>query len=303
MIQGVATDNRGRWQNPAALVVAGLLWGSTYVVVKSSLGAVSASVLMLVRFAIATVTLGPWLVQTGWPRSPEQRRATVRGGWELGLWLAFGHVTHTIALQYTTAGRSAFITALYVTIVPLLMGIMGQRVRPKVWLATMIATTGVALLSYDGAPPNAGDLWSVLTALAWAVYIWRMETFAPQADLLWMSAIQLAIVTVVAGLWVTLVGNWAIDGSQLPWLDLVYLGAIATAGTAWLQAIGQRSVAAPVAAVLYTLEPVWAALLAAAWLGERLGGRGLVGAALVVAACLLCQLPVRSLLSRRRSGG
>jgi len=271
-------------------------------VVKSSLGSVSASVLLLVRFAIATVALVPALLWVGWPQGADRQRATMLGGLELGGWMALGYIAHTIALQYTTAGRSAFITALYVVIVPLLMGLVGQRVAPKVWLATAIATTGVVLLSYDGAPPNLGDLWSIGTAITWSFYIWRMEAYAARADVLWLSLIQLAIVTIAAALWVTGAGTWAIDWGQIPWLDLVYLGSFATAGTAWLQAIGQRSVAAPVAAILYTLEPVWAAIMAAVWLGERLGWRGLSGAALVAGACLVCQLPARSVLGWVRSG-
>lgn len=159
----------------------------------------------------------------------------------------------------------------------------------------------MVLLSYDGAPPNLGDLWSVGTAITWSFYIWRMEAYAARAEVLWLSLIQLAIVATTAALWVTLAGTWTIDWGQIPWLDLVYLGSFATAGTAWLQAIGQRSVAAPVAAILYTLEPVWAALMAAVWLGERLGWRGLSGAALVAGACLLCQLPARSILGWVRS--
>ncbi|MBD2634210.1 MAG: DMT family transporter [Limnothrix sp.] len=299
MIHGVERADREQWLNPIALLVAGVLWGSTYVVVKSSLEAVSPSVLMLVRFGIATIALLPITLWSGLPKNSAAWAVTGRGGLELGFWMALGYVAHTIALQYTTAGRSAFITALYVVLVPLLTGVAGQRLFPKVWWAAAIAALGVALLSYDGAPPNIGDLWSVGTAITWSFYIWRMEAYAARAQVLWLSLIQLGITTLAAALWVW-GSSWAISSAiwnpqTIPWLDLVYLGTFATAGTAWLQAIGQRSVAAPVAAILYTLEPVWAALMAAAWLGEQLGDRGRVGAALVLGACLLCQLPVRSL--------
>jgi drug/metabolite transporter (DMT)-like permease len=263
------------------LNLATLFWGSTFVLVKDGLQTLGPGQINFVRFVIAMLVFLPFLF-----------RRDARLWWaglELGVMLFVAYLTQTVGLQYTTASRSAFITTLYVVALPMLLGLLGQRLGWPIWLAAGLAVAGVGLLSYDGSPPNPGDLWTLGTALAYALYIWRLELFARRFSTLPLTGIQMltvALLSLVWMLWEKPVWNTA----DFPYFSLLYLGLVASALCIWLQALGQRRVPAPQAAVIFTLEPVYAAAFAYILLGERLGLQGLIGAGLIVAATLISQL-------------
>ncbi len=261
------------------LWVVTALWGSTFVAIKLAVGDVAPSVVILGRFLLAALVFLPWV-------RPERRLLLT--GLELGFWLCAGYATQTVGLQYTTASQSAFITVLNVILVPLLAAAFGQRVRWPVWAAAALAIAGVGLLTGGVTHLNVGDAWTLLCALTYAIYVLRLERSAGRFPLLPLTAAQLWGVVVFALLWT---GYARPAFSHVPWLLLCYLGLATTALTTLLQTWGQRWVSAPEAAIIYSLEPVWAAGFAFAILGERLDTVGLSGAALIVVATLLSQWP------------
>jgi drug/metabolite transporter (DMT)-like permease len=204
----------------------------------------------------------------------------------MSIWLFAGFATNTISLRYTTVNRCAFITAMNVIFVPILAAIFGQRIRPLIWIAAITALIGCALLCGDGAKPNIGDLWALGTAITWAMYIWRMEKVAGEFQPLAVSVSQIICVAVLDGIWTAAERPPIV---HFHWLGLIYLGLVATALTAVLQATGQRVVPAPQAAVIFTLEPVFAAIFSFAVLGEHLAARGLAGAAMIILAAIASQ--------------
>jgi drug/metabolite transporter (DMT)-like permease len=242
------------------------------------------------RFLLAAIPFLPFL-RTG-------RQLTLAAA-ELSLWLWIGYATQTVGLRYTTSGRSAFLTSLHVIFVPLFVGILGRRTRAVIWLAASIALTGVALLSWDGGPPNIGDLWTLACAVAWAAYITRMETFAVKFPTTPLLAAHICGVVILSAAWLAFehgpAGFSATPITRPAWLAILYLAIATTAATTWLQLLGQRQVAAPRAAVIYTLEPVWAAGFGYLLLNEFFGWRGCIGAAMVLIASLLARSHERSL--------
>ena len=263
------------------LNLATLFWGSTFVLVKDSLQNLSAGQINLVRFAVATLFFIPFLFN--------RDRKLWQAGLELGVYLWIGYFTQTLGLQYTSASRSAFITTLYVVLLPLLLGILGQRLGWAVWLSAGLAIAGVGLLSYDGSPPNLGDLWTVATAVSYAVYIWRLGHLANRFRTLPLTGIQMLCITLLSLLWV----GWerpSWDWAGFPYFSILYLGLIASALCIWLQALGQRTVPAPQAAIIFALEPVYASAFAFFLLGERLGLQGLIGAGFIIGATLMNQI-------------
>jgi drug/metabolite transporter (DMT)-like permease len=264
-----------------------LLWGTTFVVVKDAVETLAPSALVFLRFLLAALFFLPWSrVQGG----------VLWAGLELAFWLLLGYATQAIGLQYTSASRSAFITALNVVLVPLLLSLVGRR-PGRLWVAALLAFLGVGLLSYDPRQPplNAGDAWTLATALTYALYILRLEVHARLYPPLPLTAVQLWGTALLALLWM---GLERPSLERVPWGAVVYLGLIATALTTWLQTLGQGRVPALQAAVIYTMEPVWATLFAWALLGERIGLMGAVGGALVLLATLWAQIPTGPL--RRR---
>lgn len=204
-----------------------------------------------------------------------------------------------VALQTTSAARSAFLLYLNVKLVPLLAwAIYGRAVQPSVWASAALALFGTILLSYDGSPPVIGDAWSIAAALASAMFIVRLEKASERVDASALSAISLAGVTLMSAVWVFFeavlrggenIGQMILGilpGSLEGGLGVVYLGLVTTALSNYLQAIGQKGVPAERAAVVYALDPVYGAIFAGLLLGERLGVQGLVGAGLVCVAAV-----------------
>lgn len=154
-----------------ALNLLTLIWGTTFVVVKGAVEGMAPSLLILLRFGVAALFFLPWLF-----RLPA---GAFGPGMELAFWLFVGYASQTLGLAHTSASRSAFITALSVVLVPLLLRLAGREVGPA-FLAAFLALAGVGLLSYDPYQPpfNVGDLWTFLTALAYALYIVRPEVHA-----------------------------------------------------------------------------------------------------------------------------
>lgn len=127
-----------------------------------------------------------------------------------------------------------------------------------------------------------------MCAVCWAVYITRMEKFAHTLPTKALTAAHLWVVMILGAIW-TWQAHEAVHA--IPWAAVIYLGVAATAATTWFQTVGQRYVSAPQAAVLYTMEPLWAALFGWIVLRERFGMQGWMGAALIIMAAMLTQLP------------
>lgn len=233
---------------------------------------------------------------------------TWAAGAELGCWSFLGFALQAIGLQTTTASRSAFLLYLNVKLVPLVALLVYGRASPaRTWLSAAIALAGTALLSYDGSPPNIGDAWSVAAALASACFILRLEEAAKDdgiaADEL--NAATIAVSAALTSAWaaaelaaqpdglsigaVASVGASLLNAEHLP--ALFYLAIVTTAVAQWLQTLGQSRVSAQDAALIYALDPVYAAAFAYLLLGETLGPQGLAGGGLVMSAVLLSRAP------------
>jgi drug/metabolite transporter (DMT)-like permease len=238
-----------------------------------------AAAVNLGRFAIAAAALAPF--------ARRDAKLWARGA-ELGTCLFAGYATQIVGLRLTSLDRSAFLTSLAVVFVPLLGAIAGRKVRKRVWIAAAAGVGGCALMCHDGGRPNVGDFWTLATAIFYAVYITRMETIAPQFAALPLASAQITTVMALSAVWFV---PHISAARSLPWAGLLYLGLVCTAATTWLQAIAQKTVPATQTALLFTLEPVFAAGFGFVLLHETLGGRGLVGAALIVAAAVAACLP------------
>ncbi len=269
------------------LVLITLIWGTTFVIVKETVAIVPPALLLALRFSVAAL-LFVWVRPS--------RKALVPG-LILGVLSFLGFATQTLGLVSTTASKAAFITGLSVILTPLLSALyfrfrgFRHSVPTRAYLAAAVALIGLGLMSLTGAQGlTEGDLWILGTAVFYAFYILYLGEVAPKYGVLELSALQFWPMALFAWLWALpqlgQLGNLA-AGSI--W-SMVYLGAVATALVSILQVRAQRVVSAHVAALIFVLEPVFAALFAYLLLGERLGVWGWVGAGLVGVAMLLSEL-------------
>lgn len=282
-----------------ALILLGVtaIWGSTFAVVKVlGAGNLSPALIIAWRFAIGLLALLPALWWLG-RRTPAAGQFTPQlwhDGAVLGAWLMAGYATQTVALQTTTANRAAFFTALSVVLVPLWLSAVQRRpLHWTLWLALPLAVGGLGLLSWEGGAWTAGDGWALACAVTYAGFIISMEGKAGRHAALPFTIAQMLVVTAVAWLWAgwEWVGSGARLGALLPsaelWGPLLYLSILATGLTTLLQTVGQRTVSAAEASLIYALEPVAASVFSYVLIAERIGPRGLLGGLLVVASTVL----------------
>jgi drug/metabolite transporter (DMT)-like permease len=189
-----------------------------------------------------------------------------------------------------------------VLIVPLLVGLSGRRVATTTWVASVVALFGVGLLTTSDATPNVGDALCVLSAVLFGVQKWRSEsaTLKYAANTQELVAVQLGTLALAAcvlqapHVFQTVTtqspGEIVDQLAGLPWGLLLYMGLATTAFTLWVEINALKDVAAPIAALIYTSEPLWGALFAWTLLGEHWGPTGWVGAFLIVTASLGAQL-------------
>lgn len=271
--------NREHITGVTLLMLVVMLWGSTFVAIKGALDSAAPSVLIFGRFLIAALMFLPWMTR---------RRDIWWAGTKLGFWLCLAYAAQTIGLQYTTASQSAFITVLNVIIVPILAAFGGQRITPPIWVSAILAIIGVGLMTHGLSAVSIGDAWTMLCAFGYAVYVLELSKYARRFPILPLTCTQLFAVTGFSIIWV---GIEQPSFSHLPWAILLYLGIGTTGITTWLQTHGQKYLGAAESAVIYTLEPVWAAVFAAIIFAEFLGLIGWIGAATICVATLVSQWP------------
>ncbi|WP_017747471.1 DMT family transporter [Scytonema hofmannii] len=263
------------------LVAASLIWGTTFPLIKNAIASLSPSAILASRFVVAAVVLAPYLRRLN--------AKLIRDGFILGLVLFASFATQTMALETVHANRAAFVSSLTVVIVPLLGLAIGQRVLLKTLLAAIVAITGIGVMSWESGQFSMGDFLLFGNAFIYAVYILILEKVTHRHPTLSLTAVQVLVIAVLGMLWAApeLVGQIHAISTNLS--AVLYLGLIATAATVLIETMSQRWVSAQEAALFYTLDPVFSAVISFLLLGETLGVRGLVGATLVLAAMVLSQ--------------
>ncbi len=275
------------------LIAITMVWGTTFVVVKDALDTISVPLLLALRFSLAAACFA-------WVRLDRRAIVPAIG---LGLLAFAGFATQTIGLSLTTASNVAFITGVSVVLVPAVGAIwFRDRVPGRVVIASVVALAGLALLTGGGAGVNAGDVWTLATALAYALYIVYLGRVARRASVMSLAGLQHLPMAALAWIWAAPDVPTLATVPPATFLAIAYLAVVATAVVAVAQTYAQRVVSAPVAAIIFVLEPVFAAILAAVVLGEVLGPFGWLGGVLVVLAMLIGEARVSRTWRRPRRG-
>ncbi|MBY0412443.1 MAG: DMT family transporter [Burkholderiaceae bacterium] len=277
-----------------ALLLVTVVWGTTFPAMKLLTTELDALQIIWWRFVIALVVLGP--LWWGMRRDERLWGCALGGLLFLAFWLQIE------GLSRTSSNRNAFVTGLNVLVVPLIaMAVMGRRYGWQLWAACVMALMGMALMFHEDAPWNVGDTLTLASTLFYAIYILTLEECARRTAqrplrATRMAAAQAAVMALASTIaLVVREGNldWIASAHHLPtlsWTALVYLGLLASVLVVTLQAWGQQRVDAMRSAIVFGLEPVFAAITAWILLGEQLGWAGLSGATLIVSALVFSQL-------------
>lgn len=270
------------------LILITVLWGTTFLVVQHALTVTGPFFFVGVRFGIAALLLagisGRSMAGMTW--------LDLRAGAAIGVALMLGYSLQTVGLQTIPSSQSAFITALYVPFVPLLqLAVLRIVPRPMAWLGIALAFTGLMLLAGpEGATIRfeAGELWTLASAVAIAGEIILISAFAGRAHARRVTVVQLAVASALSFAAMIPAGESIPPFSWLLVATAAGLG-LASALIQFAMNWAQRTVSPTRATLIYAGEPVWAGIFGRI-AGERLGPLAILGAALIVAGVLVSEL-------------
>ncbi len=270
-----------------SLVVATAVWGATFVTVKEALGGSDVFTFLALRFAVGAMTAG--LLAFALERRGGFSVATLKPGFGLGALLYAGYALQTAGLTSTTPARSAFITGLAVIFVPFVSWRLTLTRPPtRAFVAPAIALIGLQQLtgvSLDDSIPS-GDLLTVGCAFVYAIHIAGIGQWGKGLPVLQLTAVQLSVVTVLSAASLPFVER-RFEPTFSYWAAVLFTGVVASALAIGAQVWAQAQVTAVRAAVIYSLEPVfalcWALLTGLGWpsAAELVGGGFILGAVLV----------------------
>jgi drug/metabolite transporter (DMT)-like permease len=305
------------------MVPVTLVWGCSFAAMKVALQAgISVGAMLAIRFTLGALILGAFVLAF---RVPVKRQAVLDGVW-LGVVVVSAFWLQADGLRFTTTSKSAFITGLYVLFTPLLSLVIRDRLRFSHGVAAAIAAVGLYLLVHvPGAPMggwNRGDTETLICAVACALQIVMTGHYSRRSNGLVLAFVQISVWALLSWILAALMppemladgsrlgglqGTLSLLGQPRAWISIVFLGVLATALAFYLMSTLQAYLGATEAAILYSLEPLFAALLAVSGfipgIREHITVPQMIGGIVILGAMLLAELGPRLLASARMEPG
>ncbi|GAB6181968.1 DMT family transporter [Desulfotomaculum defluvii] len=275
-------------QADLALLGVTFIWGVTFVVVQDALSGIGPYYFIGIRFALAFAFLG--LIYR--KRFQNITAETVKAGSIIGVFLFAGYALQTIGLKYTTASNAGFITGLAVVLVPLFTALISKKLpNLAVILGITSATLGLGLLSLgSNLNINLGDILVFFCAICYAAHIILVGKYAPQHDPVLLAILQVGVVAAISlvcgALWETMPTEF----TRPVWTGLLITAIPATALAFLIQNSVQRFTSATHTAIIFIMEPVFAAATGWLWAGEVLSFPQWIGCLLILAGMLIAEL-------------
>jgi drug/metabolite transporter (DMT)-like permease len=281
------TATRSRNLATGLLIVITAIWGSTFFLIRDLVVQQMSPVNFLaVRFTIAAIVM----LAVFWRPMLALKKREIRVGIGLGIIYAVAQIAQTIGLAHTQASRSGFITGTYVVLTPVITAVLlRERIPRSTWAAVLLATAGLATLSLNGFGFGFGESVTLIAAVLYALHIIGLGRFSSPGSAAGLSAVQMVVIALVC------LVTAAPEGIELPvgagaWASVLYMALIAGAVALWGQTWAQSHLPATRAAIVMTLEPVFAATFAVAFGGESMSARMFLGGAMVLAAMYIVEL-------------
>lgn len=298
---------RKQWVADMSLLFVAFVWGTTFVVVQNAISFLPPLSFNAVRFWLAGIFLLAWACLFHRPLLRSVNRSVlIAGGW-MGVWLFSGYALQTIGLLYTTSANAGFITGLSVVIVPFLAFLfLKQKPTANAVLGAMMATVGLYFLTMNSGEwsINRGDGFVFFCAIAFAFHIVMTGKYASHYPTLLLTIVQIFTVAVMCSIFALLFEKTSLDssvfGRKEVWAALLITSLFATVAAFLIQTNFQKYTTPARVALIFAMEPVFAAATAYVWVGERLSAFDLIGCSGILVGMVIAELPLSLWLEKRR---
>ncbi len=289
-------------RNSLILLLTAAIWGVAFVAQSVAMDSIGPFTFLCARSVIGGLVLLPVIAlkrHTGpdyIPATREEHRAARRtllfAGVCCGAALCFASLLQQFGILYTSVGKSGFITACYILLVPILGIPLGRRCGRLVWCGVCIALAGLYLLCVkDGLSLNVGDLLTMGCALLFSVQILLVDYFAPLTDNVALSCIQFFVGAIISGTGMMIFESPSWKALLDAWIPVLYAGALSSGVAYTLQIIGQKGMNPTIASLIMSLESVISVIAGWLILGQTLSFREILGCVCMFTAIVLAQLP------------
>jgi len=279
--------------------LASAIWGATFVTQKLAGIHIGSFTYNGVRFALGGVSLLP-IIFLMEKTDGEKRRYTLKAGLIGGVVLfiasnlqQFGIV---MSRSSTSASEAGFITGLYTVFTPIIGIAFGRKTHSLTWVSAILAFCGLSLICVGPGGLSSiqfSDLYLVLGAVFWAVHILLIDRYAHTVSPFRFTAVQFAVSSVLSIVAAASFEEVTIQGLQNAVFPIIFGGVIACGASYVFQILGQRNVAPAKAAIIFSLEALFASISEAVWFGEMMTLQKYIGGAVIFAGILLSQAPIK----------
>lgn len=282
------------------LLLGTIFWGMTFVFIKDAVSLMSVAGFLGYRFLLATIVLALLFAK----RLQKMNWNIIKFGSFLSLPLLFSFLAQTIGLQYTSASKGGFITGLSVVFVPIILALI-QRKFPSINIlfAVLLATLGLSFLTLGSSLDfNVGDSWVFLSAILFAIYIIMVGKYSRQSDGVLLSITQFFIVGLLCISYAGFTGELRFPTEYKLWQAILFTALFATAFMYTVQNYYQKYISEITTSIIFSFEPLFAAITAFFYLNEALTEKTIIGGLLIFGGILLAELKFDFSFSRFKKG-
>ena len=277
------------------MLLTAAIWGFAFVVVKDSLDIVPPIYMLAFRFTIAGVALSAIFIK----KFKILNKSIFFHGAVLGFFLFAAYAFQTVGCQYTTAGKNAFLTTIYVVLVPLFLWALTKR-RPdnRVFIAAFIAITGIALLSLqDDFSINIGDILTIICGVGFTLHMIFIAHYNATEDAVLLTVLQLVFAALFSWILAPIMdGSFPVEAfeSSKTIGSMLYLGLFSTMIAFFLQNICQKYTPTTIASLFLSFESVFGVIFSCIFLKEVLTARMITGCVLIFSAIILSEVKFKT---------
>lgn len=279
------------------LLLVAMIWGAAFVAQSVGMDYVEPFTFLTCRNLLGFAVLLPVIRlldrrKAGAATSKSNKTLWIAGLF-CGIFLFGGSALQQLGLLYTTAGKSGFFTSLYIILVPICGLFLGKKPSPVIWFSTLLAVGGLYLLCQGGLALGPGELFTLASALCFALHILVIDHFSSQVDGVRLSCLQFLVVALLSGAVMLLTEAPSWRSILQCWLPICYTGLLSSGAGYTLQIIAQAYTEPTTASLLMSLESVFSVLFGWLLLQQRLTISEFLGCTLVFTGVLLAQLPAK----------